>query len=392
MSDTVESSLQENRRFAPPADFAARAYVGSSEHYQQLHARSIQEPEAFWAEVASDLHWFEPWDQVLEWDAPDARWFVGGKTNLCFNCLDRQVEAGLGDQPAIIWEAEPPRKQAPGDSGGTGGTGGAGGTGGGDAGFAAHVKTYTYADLLRETGKFANVLKSRGVGKGDVVTIYMGMVPELAIAMLACARIGAVHSIIFGGFSANAIRDRVEDGQSKLLITCDGSWRRGKNVPLKANVDEALTMTDLVQDVIVFRRTECDVEMVAGRDHWWHERMADASPGCPTEPMDSEDLLFILYTSGSTGKPKGIMHTTGGYMVHTYMTSKLTFDLKGYRGKGAEGHSEKPSWLTPPDDSHSAPQPLTSTKSTRTGARPTSAGSPGTAISSTGCCPTACPR
>ena len=308
-SPSTESSLQENRRFSPPAAFARQAHVGSMEHYRALHRRSIQDPETFWAQVAGDLHWFKKWDQVKAGRVPDVEWFVGGQTNLCYNCLDRQVEAGLGDKTAIVWEAEPFADGKP------------------------VVVEYTYADLLREVSRFANVLKARGVGKGDVVTIYMGMVPELAIAMLACARIGAVHSIIFGGFSATAIRDRVEDGKSKLLITCDGSWRRGKVVPLKANVDEALTMTDLIQDVIVFRRCENQVDMQAGRDHWWHELTGDAgiSDDCPAEPMDSEDLLFILYTSGSTGKPKGIMHTTGGYMVHTYMTSKLTFDLHGHR-------------------------------------------------------------
>ena len=303
-SQSTETSLQENRRFAPPAEFARQAHIGSIEEYEKQHAYSIAEPEKFWAGVAEQLHWFKPWDKVLEFEAPDAKWFLGGQTNLCYNCVDRQVEAGKGDKPAIVWEAEPM----------------------GDDGKPV-VVTYTYADLQRETAKFANVLKAKGVSKGDVVTIYMGMVPELAIAMLACARIGAVHSIIFGGFSASAIRDRVEDGKSKILITCDGSWRRAKNVPLKANVDEALTMTDLIEDVIVFHRTGCDVEMKAGRDAWWHELMADASADCPCEAMDSEDLLFILYTSGSTGKPKGIMHTTGGYMVHTYMTAKLSFDL-----------------------------------------------------------------
>ncbi|MEM7625141.1 MAG: acetate--CoA ligase [Planctomycetota bacterium] len=304
-AESTESNLQETRRFAPPAGFAAQAHIGSMAEYEKQHARSIAEPEAFWAEVAEGLHWFKPWDKVLEWQAPDAKWFVGAKTNLCYNCIDRQIDAGLGDKVAIVWEAEP--------------------FGSDDQ---PHVERWTYHDLLREVSKFANVLKAKGVKKGDVVTIYMGMVPQLAVAMLACARIGAVHSIIFGGFSATAIRDRVEDGKSRLLITCDGSWRRAKNVPLKANVDEALTMTDLIDDVIVFKRTDCDVDMAAGRDHWWHELMEAASEDCPAEHMDSEDLLFILYTSGSTGKPKGIMHTTGGYMVHATMTSKLTFDLK----------------------------------------------------------------
>ena len=314
MSDSpsqMESVLEEHRRFPPPPEFAKRAHIGSMDQYRALYKRSIESPEDFWADVAKELHWFMPWDRVLEWDAPDAKWFVGGQTNLCYNCLDRQVEAGLGDKPALVWEAEPV-----------------------DADGRPEVKTYTYADLLREVSRFANVLKSRGVKKGDVVTIYMGMVPELAVAMLACARIGAVHSIIFGGFSAQAIRDRVEDGNSKLLITCDGSWRRGKAVPLKANVDEALTMTDLVKTVIVYKRCENTIESTDGRDLWWHDLMADAETSggdyCPAEPMDSEDLLFILYTSGSTGKPKGIMHTTGGYMVWAYLTSRLSFDLHGH--------------------------------------------------------------
>ena len=342
-AESTESSLIESRRFPPPADFAARAHIGSMAQYEALHRRSIEDPETFWAQVADDLHWFKRWDRVMEGQVPDVKWFVGGQTNLCFNCLDRQVDAGLGDKPAIVWEAEPYGSDG-----------------------KPHVVTLSYADLLREVSKFANVLKARGVSKGDVVTIYMGMVPELAIAMLACARIGAVHSIIFGGFSANAIRDRVEDGQSKLLITCDGSWRRGKAVPLKANVDEALTMTDLIEDVIVYRRCENDITMTPGRDHWWHELMAapGISEDCPAEAMDSEDLLFILYTSGSTGKPKGIMHTTGGYMVHTYMTSKLTFDLHGYavqkgpRGQGAEGQNETPKRLQTEAALHSTPQPL----------------------------------
>ncbi|MEM8737610.1 MAG: acetate--CoA ligase [Planctomycetota bacterium] len=305
-SDHTESTLKEDRRFAPPADLAKHAHIGSMAAYESLHARSIAEPEAFWAEEADKYHWFRRWDRVLEWNAPDARWFVGGQTNLCYNCLDRQVEAGLGDKVAIKWEAEPMPGGRP------------------------QVEDYTYAGLLHEVSKFANVLKARGVDKGDVVTIYMGMVPQLAVAMLACARIGAVHSIIFGGFSANAIRDRIEDGRSKIIITCDGSWRRGKVVPLKANVDDALNMTDLVEDVIIYTRCGNPIEMKEGRDHAWHELMADpaVSADCPAEPMDSEDLLFILYTSGSTGKPKGIMHTTGGYMVYAAMTSRLSFDLQ----------------------------------------------------------------
>ncbi|MFW5683148.1 MAG: acetate--CoA ligase [Phycisphaeraceae bacterium] len=321
---SMESVQIENRKFPPPADLAAEAHVGSMEEYEKLYARSIEDPEGFWGEQAAALHWFQKWDRVLEWNLPDAKWFVGAKTNLCYNCVDRQVEAGLGDQTAIVWEGEPME-------------------GGPDG--KPEVRNITYADLQRDTAKFANVLKSLGVKKGDVVTIYMPMIPELAVAMLACARIGAPHSIIFGGFSASAIQDRVEDGQSRFLITADGGWRRGKAVPLKDTVDEALTLTDRIEKVVVAQRCENEVTMVDGRDHWWHELMADASEDCPCEEMDAEDLLFILYTSGSTGKPKGIMHTTAGYMVHTYLTSKYTFDLhgddeQGPRGQGAKGSRE----------------------------------------------------
>ena len=304
-SDQMHSVLHETRKFPPPADFASKAHVKSQDEYEKLHKRSIDDPEGFWGEVAKDLHWFKPWDKVLEWEAPDAKWFVGAKTNLCYNCLDRQVEAGLGDKTAIIWESE-----AVGDDG------------------KPTVLNLTYSDLLKKVSKFANVLKKLGVKKGDVVTIYMPMIPELAIAMLACARIGAPHSIIFGGFSATAIRDRVEDGKSKIIITADGGWRRGKIVPLKQNTDDGMEMTDRVETCVVVQHAKNDITMKAGRDQWWHELMADASEDCPAEELDAEDLAFILYTSGSTGKPKGIMHTTGGYMVHTYLTSKITFDLK----------------------------------------------------------------
>ncbi|MEX0774785.1 MAG: acetate--CoA ligase [Phycisphaeraceae bacterium] len=277
--------------------------------YEALYRQSIDDPDKFWGERAGELHWFKKWDRVLEWKLPDAKWFVGGKTNLCYNAVDRQVKNGLGDQVAIVWEGEPlPDGKA-------------------------EIVRLTYADLLRETSKFANVLKELGVNKGDVVTIYMPMVPELAIAMLACARIGAPHSIIFGGFSATAIRDRVEDADSRIIITADGGWRRGNLVPLKANVDEALTLTDKVKTVVTLRRCGNDITMKAGRDHWYHDLMQAASSACPCAQLDSEDLAFILYTSGSTGKPKGIMHTTGGYMVYTYLTSKYVFDLHGSEGQ-----------------------------------------------------------
>ena len=308
---SIESALAEDRHFPPPAGFAAQAHVGSMEQYEALHQRSIDDPEDFWAEQAGRHHWFRPWDKVLDWDAPDARWFVGGKTNLCYNAVDKQVADGYGAQAAIVWEAEPV---------GQNGT--------------PQVIKLTYADLQRETAKFANVLKGRGVKKGDVVTIYMGMVPELAIAVLACARIGAPHSVIFGGFSAQAIKDRVEDGRSSVIVTCDGSYRRGSVVPLKQNVDDACKQTDLIDSVIVVQRCENDIAggWTEGRDHWYHGLMAQASEDCPCEALDSEDLSFILYTSGSTGKPKGIMHTTGGYMVWTAMTARLTFDLRPEEG------------------------------------------------------------
>lgn len=311
-SSNIESSLTENRLFPPPGSFAKQAHIGSQQEYEKLHQFSIEHPEQFWAQEAERYHWFKPWDKVIApgsspEHAPDTKWFVGGKTNLCYNCVDHQVATGHGEQTAIVWEGEPI-----------------------DADGDPEIIKLTYADLQRETSRFANVLLHQGVKKGDVVTIYMGMVPELAIAVLACARIGAPHSVIFGGFSAQAIADRVEDGKSSIIITCDGSWRRGSAVPLKQNVDEALTKTDRVETVIVYQRCNNDVTMAPGRDFWWHDLMNQsfADQPCPCEEMDAEDLAFILYTSGSTGKPKGIMHTTGGYMVYTAMTSRLSFDLK----------------------------------------------------------------
>jgi acetyl-CoA synthetase len=300
----MESMQKETRMFPPPAAFAAEAHIASFDQYQEMYAESIDNPSKFWGEKAAELDWFRKWDRVLEWNLPDAKWFIGGKMNACYNCVDRQVKAGLGDKTAVVWEGEPILADG-----------------------KPEVRKLTYKDLQRETSRFANVLKNLGVRKGDVVTIYMPMVPELAIAMLACARIGAPHSIIFGGFSASAIRDRVEDARSKIIITADGGWRRGKVVPLKDTVDEALTMTDLVKTVVVHRRAGNNITMTGGRDHDWTALMNDASDACPCEEMDSEDLLFLLYTSGTTGKPKGIMHTTGGYLVYTYLTSKYTFDL-----------------------------------------------------------------
>ncbi|MEM7680519.1 MAG: acetate--CoA ligase [Planctomycetota bacterium] len=301
---SIESVLQEQRRFPPPESFVAQAEYGDPAAFEALYQRSIDDPEGFWGEQAESLTWIKPYDKVLEWDCPDAKWFVGGKLNACQHVVDRQVDDGLGDQTAILWEGEPV----------------------GDGG--PEVRRLTYNDLKREASKCANVLKKLGVTKGDVVTLYMPMVPELAIAMLACARIGAPHSVIFGGFSSQAIRDRVEDGNSKVLITADGGWRRGKVVPLKDNCDQAMQMTDRVEHCVVLKHCGNEIAMQPGRDHDWAGLMADASDDCPCEPMDSEDLLFILYTSGSTGKPKGIMHTTAGYLLYTQLTARISFDLK----------------------------------------------------------------
>ena len=311
---SIESAQHETRHFPPPsADSLSmpRWHIGSLDEYRALHARSINEPQAFWADIASQLTWFRPWHTVLDWQAPDARWFVGGTTNLCYNCVDRHVEADHGNDIAIRWEGEPI---------GPDGT--------------PEVQALTYRDIQRETSKFANVLKKLGVRRGDVVTIYMGMIPELAIACLACARIGAVHSVIFGGFSSQAIADRVADAKSRVIVTCDGAWRRGKVVPLKENVDAAInelggvgSKTCPVETVVYFKRTMNQIVWHPERDYSWRDLMIMADDHCPCEHLDSEDLAFILYTSGSTGKPKGIMHTVGGYMVHTYLTSKLTFNL-----------------------------------------------------------------
>ena len=295
----ISSTLSETRRFPPAKSFAAAANIKSLAEYRTMYERSIRQPEAFWAEIAEQHHWFEKWSTVRDWQLPDVKWFVGGKTNLAYNCLDLQIDRGRGEHPAILWEGEP-----------------------GDG------RTLTYRELRTEVCKFAGALKKLGVRKGDCVTIYMPMVPELAIAMLACAWIGAPHSVIFGGFSATAIADRMADADSKIIITADGGWRRGKIVPLKDTVDEAIQKHGRVETVIVYQRVKNEIKWHEGRDHLWHELMADATEDCPVEHCDSEDLLFILYTSGTTGKPKGIMHTTGGYMVFTALTSKMIFDLK----------------------------------------------------------------
>ncbi len=300
MSQNIESVLKENRVFNPPSAFTARAALRSLDEYRSLHKRSVEDPEGFWAEQAAGLHWFRKWDRVRNWDNPPfARWFEGGKTNVAHNCLDRHLNTARKNKAAIIWEGEP-----------------------GDR------RVLTYLDLHREVCRFANALKARGVKPGDTVAIYMPLVPELAVAMLACARIGAVHSIIFGGFSAPALVDRINDASSTVVITADGGWRRGQIVELKKTVDEALKQTPTVKDVIVLRRTEQAVEMQEGRDAWWHDAVADMPETCPSEELDAEHPLFILYTSGSTGKPKGILHSTAGYMLGAQLSTKYVFDLR----------------------------------------------------------------
>ena len=295
----IESTLRENRVFPPPAEFAAKAHIKSLEEYEALYAKSIEDPEAFWAGAADELHWFKRWDKVLDWNLPWAKWFVGGKMNLSYNCVDRHALGARAEKTAIIWEGEP-----------------------------GELRTMTYAELHVEVQKFANALKGLRIKKGDRVAVYMGMTPELAIALLACARIGAVHSVIFGGFAATAIADRVNDSTCVAILTQDGSYRRGGEIKLKQTVDEAMKACPTVKNVVVLKRTGSPVTMVEGRDHWWHDLMSQASAECAAEEQDSEDPLYILYTSGTTGKPKGLVHTTGGYAVQTYLTSKYVFDLQ----------------------------------------------------------------
>ncbi len=296
---SIDSILKESRVFEPSDEFSQSAHIKSLEQYEQLYQEAENDPEKFWSDVASELHWFRPWDKVLEWDSPWAKWFVGGQINISYNCLDRHLSTSRRNKAAIIWEGEP-----------------------------GETRTLTYQQLHTEVSKFANVLKSLGIKKGDRVAIYMGMVPELPIALLACARIGATHSVVFGGFSATALIDRINDAEANAVITQDGAYRRGSEIKLKAAVDEALVSCPTVNSVIVYKRTGSEIEMQNGRDHWWHELMATASDNCEAEPLDSEHPLFILYTSGSTGKPKGVLHTTGGYSVGTYITAKWVFDLK----------------------------------------------------------------
>ena len=297
----IDANLEEDRIFEASQDFRAKANCSDPAIYDI----ASQAPEAFWASLASELDWVKPWDSVLEWEPPFAKWFVGGKLNVSYNCIDRHISTARRNKAAIIWEGE-----------------------------NGEVRVLTYWDLYREVGKFANVLDKLGIKKGDRVTIYLPMIPELAIAMLACTRVGAVHSVVFGGFSAESLSDRINDSQSKLLITADGGYRRGSVVQLKRNADEALKDTPTIENVVVVRRVgnriadETFARIQEGRDHWWHRLMEDVPMKREPEPMDSEDILYILYTSGTTGKPKGIVHTTGGYLTGVYATTKWVFDLK----------------------------------------------------------------
>jgi acetyl-CoA synthetase len=295
----IDSMLNERRVFPPPEEFRSRARISSDEDYRRMCSEAEADPEKFWGKLASELHWFEPWQKVLDWNAPWVKWFVGGKLNLSYNCLDRHAAGWRRNKAAIIWEGEP-----------------------------GEVETLTYQQLLVEVQKFANVLKSLGVRTGDRVAIYMGMTPALPIALLACARIGAPHTVIFGGFSANALVDRIHDCQATVVVTQDGGWRRGAEIKLKPVVDEALRHCASVKHCVVYKRTGSAVDMVHGRDVWWHEQMELAAPECPAEPLDAEHPLYLLYTSGTTGKPKGILHTTGGYSVGVYATTQWVFDIR----------------------------------------------------------------
>ena len=294
-----DTLLQEKRVFKPSRDFSKQAHIQSMAQYREMYEESIKRPSRFWTKVANNFHWFKKWGKVMEWTEPHAKWFVGGETNISYNCLDRHLTTWRKNKAALIWEGEP------GDS-----------------------RTLTYQELHREVCKFANAMRSVGIRKGDRVIIYMPQTPEAAIAMLACARIGAPHSVVFAGFSANSLRDRIDDCRAKAVLTADGGFRRGNIVPLKKNADEACKGAKSVKKMIVLRRTGNKVTMKRGRDHWYHDLMENASTDCPAARLDSEHPLYILYTSGTTGKPKGIMHTTGGYMCGTYLTSKYVFDLK----------------------------------------------------------------
>src|SRR6058998_2782219 len=313
-STNITSVLDERRVFPPPKEFSKRAEIKSLAQYRKLYQESIRSPEKFWGRAAkNELHWFKPFTKVLQWQEPYAKWFGGGRLNVSYDCLDRHLGTPTANKAALIWEGEPAGSGKPGEE-----------------------RTFTYKQLHHEVCQFANVLKHNGIQKGDRILIYLPMVPEAAIAMLACARIGAVHSVVFGGFSAQSVADRIFDSQAKLVITSDGGFRRGSVVQLKKNVDEALTLKDAqgnllaksIERVIVLRRANNEVHITEGRDVWWHRELDYVNDRCPAEKMDSEAPLFILYTSGSTGKPKGILHTTAGYLLGAKITAKYVFDLQ----------------------------------------------------------------
>ena len=299
VTTNIESVLQEERVFPPPPEFSAHAHIKTEAELDKLRTEAHDDPERFWARMAEELHWFKKWDTVLKWDPPHAEWFSGGKINISYNCLDRHLTTWRRNKAALIWEGEP-----------------------------GETRTFTYQQLHTEVCKFANVLKHAGVQRGDRVALYMPLIPELAISMLACARIGATHSVVFGGFSSAALIDRINDASCKLVVTADGGWRRGNEIKLKPAVDEALKETPSVTACIVVRRTGSPQQMQEGRDFWWHELMETIETDCPAEELDSEHPLYILYTSGTTGKPKGILHTTAGYLLGAHLTTKWVFDLR----------------------------------------------------------------